>query len=58
MNSEPGRARLKQWHHMPPNALSAHLIFGTLCTALRCTGFRQVSDLSRVFLVHGPEAAP
>ncbi len=54
--SGPDRARLKQWHHMPPNALSAHLFFGTLCTALRCTGFREVSDLTWLFRVHRPEA--
>ena len=38
---------------MPPNALSAHLFFGTLCTALRCTGFVQPAEFLVLFRVHG-----
>ena len=53
MNSEPGRARLKLWHQRVPNALSAHLFSGALCTALWCTRFGEGVNFTEVSLVHG-----
>ena len=47
------RARLKLWHHMPSNALSAHLFFGALCTALWCMRFSKRVEITEYSLVHG-----
>ena len=51
--SEPGRARLKLWHHMAPNPLSAHLFFGALCTALWCMCFWERVEITEYSVVHG-----
>ena len=57
LQSGPGRARLKLWHLVPPNALSAHLFFGVLCTALQCTGLAHGVDSVDVSRVHSPGGA-
>ena len=47
------RARLKLWHHMAPNPLSAHLFFGALCTALWCMCFWERVEITEYSVVHG-----
>jgi len=56
LQSGPGRARLKLWHLVPPNALSAHLFFGVLCTALQCTGLAHGVDSAGISRVHSAGA--
>jgi hypothetical protein len=51
--SEPGRARLKLWHHMAPNPLSARLFFGALCTALWCMCFWDRVEIATNSVVYG-----
>lgn len=50
--SGPGRARLKLRRHPAPNALSAHLFFGALCTGLWCTGLRDHAESMRLLCAH------
>jgi hypothetical protein len=38
---------------MPSNALSAHLFFGALCTALRCMDFAERAVFTGISVVHG-----
>lgn len=43
-SGEPGRARLKAWRLISPNALSAHLFLGALSMHLRCLPVLTIAD--------------
>jgi len=58
IHSEPGRARLKQWHHAPPSPLSAHRFFGTLWRNYWCTHFHYNSAIHGVFRMQAFGAIP